>query len=159
MSAFFRRIAARLPKVPPRGLLLTAGLVWLAAGFNIARLGWPGFLARGLSPLPCLVALAVFLAFFLMIFRKLVRRHTGRILAYEEARVMILYFFDKKSYLLMAGMMTFGILLRRSGLVPPPILGPFYVGLGAALMGAGLGFLRRFIRTDPPAAPEEAPGA
>lgn len=147
MRALLRRISARLPKASPRGLLLTAGLVWLAAGFNIARLGWPGFLSRGLSPLPCLGALAVFLAFFLLIFRKLMRRHTGRILAYGEERVMILYFFDKKSYLLMAGMMTFGILLRRSALVPPLILGSFYVGLGTALLGAGLGFLSRFFRT------------
>ena len=151
MRGLLRRLAAALPRVPPRGLILTAGLVWLAAGFNIARLGWPGFLFRGLAPLPCLGALAVFACFHLMIFRPLVGRHTARILAYGEERVMILRFFDRKSYLLMAGMMTFGILLRRSGLVPPPILGPFYVGLGAALMGAGLGFLGRFFRA--PAAP------
>ena len=31
MRAFFRGLADRLPRVPPRGLLLTAGLVWLAA--------------------------------------------------------------------------------------------------------------------------------
>ena len=60
--------------------------------------------------------------------------------------MMVLYFFDKKSYLLMAFMMTFGILLRSSRLVPPLWLGTFYAGLGASLLGAGLGCLLQFLR-------------
>ncbi len=147
LTAFFRTVGGKLPTVPPRGLLLAAGLVWLAAGVNIFRLGAPDMASHWGSPLlPLLCALAVFLIFFLAIFRRLVTKHTARILAYEARRVMVLYFFDKKSYLLMAFMMTFGILLRSSRLVPPLWLGTFYAGLGVSLMGAGLGFLLQFLR-------------
>ena len=133
--------------MPKKGLVLVAGLVWLAAGINIFRLGAPDMVGGWVyPPLSLLGALAVFLLFFLCIFRKLIRRHTARILAYSQARVLFLRFFDAKSYLLMAFMMTFGILLRRSHLVPPLYLGPFYVGLGASLMGAGAGFLIQFVR-------------
>lgn len=147
LSLFFAALSPHIPKVPRRGLLLIAGLVWLAAGVNIFRLGAPDMVSHWAGPLlPLLCALVVFLLFFLLIFRRLISKHTARILAYEVERVMVLYFFDKKSYLLMAFMMTFGILLRTSHLVPPLILGTFYAGLGASLMGAGLGFLLQFYR-------------
>lgn len=133
--------------LPKKGLLLIAGLVWLAAGINIFRLGVWDMVSHWSNPvLPLLSALAVFLLFFLAIFRRLVSKHTARILGYEEERVLALRFFDKKSYLLMAFMITFGILLRSSRLVPPLYLGTFYVGLGASLIGAGLGFLWQFGR-------------
>lgn len=145
--AFLSSLAGRLPKVPPRGLLLIAGLVWLAAGFNIFRLGVPDMAGHWTSPLlPLLCALAVFFVFFLAIFRKLIIKHTGRIRSYEQERVMVLHFFDRRSYVLIAFMMTFGILLRGSRLVPPLYLGTFYTGLGAALLSAGAGFLWQFAK-------------
>ncbi len=140
-------LSRKLPKAPRRSLLLIAGLVWLAAGINIFRLGAPDMASSWNDPIPPLLcALVVFLAFFLLIFRRLIAKHTMRILACEEERILFLYFFDKKSYLLMAFMMTFGILLRASRLVPPLILGTFYAGLGASLIGAGLGFLVQFYK-------------
>lgn len=148
LKTFFAAAGARLPQVRPTVLLLIAGLVWLAAGVNIFRLGTPDMVSHWVSPvLPLFCALLVFLVFFLAIFRRLITKHTARILAYEEERIMVLHFFDRKSYLLMAFMMTFGILLRTSRLVPPLYLGTFYAGLGASLMGAGLGFLWKFFRT------------
>lgn len=132
--------------LPKKGLILLAGLVWLAAGCNIFRLGAPQVALAGGSPLLLLGALAVFLVFFFGMFRRLVGRHTARILAYEAQRLLFLRFFDAKSYLLMAFMMSFGILLRRSGLLPAWILGPLYVGIGSALMAAGAAFLVRFGR-------------
>ena len=158
LNRFLSALARRLPKAPRRGLLLLAGLVWLAAGINIFRLGAPDMVSHWNNPVPPLLgAQAVFLAFFLLIFRRLIAKHTARILAYEEERVLFLYFFDGKSYLLMAFMMTFGILLRTSRLVPPLILGAFYAGLGASLMGAGLGFLRQFYKAvRVPVPPREA---
>lgn len=129
--------------IPKRGLLLVAGLVWAAAGFNIVRIGvqasrqswtWLGILAAG----------AVFLVFYLLIFQRLVKKHTARIQSYHEMRIHILRFFDKKSYCIMAFMMTFGILLRRAGVMPGHCLRMFYTGLGGALLAAGAGFLFQF---------------
>ena len=46
----------------------------------------------------------------------------------------------------MAFMMTFGIGLRVSGLVPEVFIAVFYSGLGLSLIIAGLGFCQQFIK-------------
>ena len=137
-----------IPKVAKEHLIAIAGLVWLAAGINIIRLGTPDMLHTWQYPLvDMLTALVVFTLFFQGIFHKLVNKHSTRIMRSETEKMMILHFFDKKSYLMMAGMMTFGILLRKSHLLPPPFLGSFYTGLGSALAGAGIFFLVRYVQT------------
>ena len=107
--------------VSKRTLLLIAGLVWLAAGVNILRIGLKALiplfsgetgrllLALGLAVLIC--------AAFSLMFHRIVVKHTRRILAYETKQPAY-RFFDTKSYILMAFMMTLGITLRRSGFVP-----------------------------------------
>ena len=119
-----------LPEVQKEHLIAIAGLVWLAAGVNIIRLGAPDMLKTWQYPL-----MDVFTA--LLIFTL--------IMCAETEKMMIFRFFDKKSYIMMAGMMTFGIVLRKSHLLPPPCLGSFYTGLGSALAGAGVFFLIRYV--------------
>lgn len=132
-------------KVPKNVLLLIAGIVWGIAGFNIFRIGvmaykeyW-GLLNLALSAV-------VFAVFQLMIFRKMVRKHTVRIVGYKEERQFFLKFFDGKSFCIMAFMMTFGIGLRVSGICPDVFIAVFYTGLGASLLTAGLLFLNNFGR-------------
>ncbi len=137
-----------LPEVQKEHLIAIAGLVWLAAGVNIIRLGAPDMLKTWQYPLmDVFTALLIFTLFFKGIFHKLVNKHSTRIMRAETEKMMILRFFDKKSYIMMAGMMTFGILLRKSHLLPPPCLGSFYTGLGSALAGAGVFFLIRYVET------------
>lgn len=132
-------------RIPKRALLLVAGIVWFSAGFNIARIGWLAS-DKAWTVLSVLCSIAVFAAFFFLIFRRLVKKHTVRIMGYEQERVNIFRFFDLKSYCIMAFMMTFGILLRQSNLWPPQCIKMFYLGIGAALVGAGIGFLLSFIK-------------
>lgn len=132
-------------KIPKRTLLLVAGIVWFAAGFNIARIGWLAS-DKAWTVWSGLSSAAVFAAFFFLIFRRMVKKHTGRIMGYEQERVNIFRFFDLKSYCIMAFMMTFGILLRQSNLWPPQCIKMFYLGIGTALIGAGAGFLLSFIK-------------
>ena len=70
------------------------------------------------------------------------RQHTitSRIRAYEEELHFFLKFFDVKSFIIMAVMMTGGISLRAFGLVPNWFIAFFYTGLGASLLLAGLLF-------------------
>ena len=93
-----------------------------------------------------LLSLLVFFLFQVFVFGRLVGKHTRRILGYWEDRQFFLRFFDKKSFLLMAGMMSLGMFLRVSGLAPDPFLAVFYSGLGAALLLAGLLFGRNYGR-------------
>ena len=129
-----------------RTLIGIAGLVWLAAGVNILRIGVKAVLTVigggiGRTALMALLAAAIFCAFHLM-FSRIVVKHTARILSYETEQPAY-RFFDAKSYILMAFMMTLGITLRRSGFVPEYFFTWFYTGLGTALSIAGIRFLIR----------------
>ena len=59
----------------------------------------------------------------------------------------ILRFFDAKSYIIMICMMSFGIALRASHLWPDVCIKSFYTGLGCALLAAGIGFIRQYVKT------------
>lgn len=72
-------------KVSKRALLLIAGLVWGIAGGNILRIGFAAYTAYW-SVWNVLISLAVYLAFELCIFSRMVRKHTARILGYAEER-------------------------------------------------------------------------
>lgn len=130
-------------KVKKRTLLLIACLVWSAAGANILRIGIISYLPF-VSLFNLLLSAAVFLLFDRMIFRRLVEKHTLRILSYPEERQMFLRFFDGKSFAIMAGMMSGGILLRRIPAISTQFIAVFYSGLGAALLLAGILFGVKF---------------
>ena len=126
-------------------LILIAGIVWAIAGFNIVRIGLVAYQGnfvwwRGL------LSIAVYAAFQIFIFGKMVKKHTDRIQRYEEERQNFFRFFDTKSYLIMAFMMTLGIGLRVSGVVPNTFIAFFYTGLGASLLTAGVLFLISYAR-------------
>jgi len=126
-------------------LILIAGIVWAIAGFNIVRIGLVAYQGnftwwRGL------LSIAVYAAFQIFVFGKMVKKHTDRIRQYEEERQNFFRFFDTKSYLIMAFMMTLGIGLRVSGVVPNTFIAFFYTGLGASLLTAGVLFLISYAR-------------
>lgn len=126
-------------KVSKRTLLLLACLVWSIAGFSVLRTGIQAYPAYCSVPNLLLSAL-VFAVFQFFIFGRLVRKHTTRIRGYMETRQFFLKFFDARSFLIMAVMMTGGIYLRASGLAPERFVAVFYTGLGAALLLAGILF-------------------
>ena len=126
-------------------LILIAGIVWAIAGFNIVRIGLIAYQGnftwwRGL------LSIAVYAAFQIFVFGKMVKKHTDRIQQYEEERQNFFRFFDTKSYLIMAFMMTLGIGLRVSGVVPNTFIAFFYTGLGASLLTAGVLFILSYTR-------------
>lgn len=126
--------------VKKRTLLVIAGCVWLLAGFNVARLGIIAYKALGsIKALHIIISIVVF-ALFGMMFFKMSIKHNKRIKGYEEAYKPVWHFFDLKSYIIMAFMMSGGIRLRSSGLVPDVFIAVFYTGLGLALALAGILF-------------------
>jgi len=126
-------------------LILIAGIVWAIAGFNIVRIGLVAY-EGNFTWWRALLSIAVYSVFQLFIFGKMVQKHTNRILNYEEERQNFFRFFDTRSYLIMAFMMTLGIGLRVSGAVPNTFIAFFYTGLGASLLTAGVLFIIRYIR-------------
>ncbi len=125
-------------------LLLIACLVWSAAGFNVLRLGlieYPPFV----SVVNILLSAAVFTVFQIFIFGRLVKKHTKRIDGYGDEKQLFIKFFDVKSFIIMAVMITGGILLRTLHIAPPIFIAVFYTGLGASLLLAGILFGRNFL--------------
>lgn len=126
-------------KVKRNTLLLLACLVWSAAGGNVLLIGLMAY-PEYLSVLNCLLSVLVFAVFQRFIFGKLVKKHTDRIGTYVEERHFFLKFFDGKAFAIMAVMMSCGIGLRVSGIVPERFIAVFYTGLGASLLLAGVLF-------------------
>ena len=117
-------------KVRRNTLLLIAALVWSrSAGFNILRIGLlacPPYR----TIVNYLLSAVVFTVFQMSTFGRLVNKHTARISAYEEELHFFLKFFDVKSFIMMAVMMTGGIWLRSSSVAPDWFISFFYTGTG-----------------------------
>ena len=133
-------------KVKKSTVLVIAGIVWLAAGVNILRIGVESFgtvMQQGSMGRLLLLALAalVVLIGFCFMFRKIVGKHSSRIMGYKEDRKPVWYFFDVKGYLLMVFMMGLGIGLRSGQFLPVDFFAAFYTGLGSALSFSGIRFL------------------
>lgn len=90
--------------------------------------------------------MAVFAVFQHFIFGRLVKKHTARIQNYEEERHFFMKFFDIKSFIIMAVMMSGGIYLRASSLAPERFIAVFYTGLGSSLLLAGILFGKNFLQ-------------
>lgn len=133
-------------KVSKNTLLLIACLVWGFAGCNMLKIGVNAY-SNFLSPINFTLSLAVFVIFQVFIFGKLVKKHVSRINAYKENKQFFLKFFDVKSFIIMAFMMTFGIVLRATNIAPERFIAVFYTGLGSALALAGLLFGYHFAKT------------
>ena len=129
--------------VSNRTLLLIAGIIWLIAGFNVARLGVISYGLIEFRWYYILLSVLVFCAFGTMFYRMTIK-HTKRIMSYTE-RKPFWYFFDIKSYIIMAIMMGGGIGFRAAGIFPDVFVAFFYSGLGCALALAGVVFLYRLI--------------
>lgn len=129
--------------VKKRSLLLIAGIVWMIAGFNVARLGVISYLRIEQNWYLYLMSLFVFLLFGFMFFQ-LSKKHTNRILGYEAYRPFW-HFFDFKAYVIMTCMMSGGIGFRAAGIFPEKFIAFFYSGLGLALALAGVMFTKNYL--------------
>lgn len=132
--------------VKKRTLLFIAGIVWLMAGFNVARLGVLSYAVIEKRWYLYVLSAVVFVLFGRMFF-KMSKKHTKRIIGYEEYRPFW-HFFDVKAYLMMACMMSGGIGFRAAGIFPDIFVAFFYSGLGCALALAGVLFAKNYLCYD-----------
>ncbi len=141
-------LSTRAPRIRKKYLPLLAGVVWSIAGTALLSIGLPALLSNIMQmPVISVAGVAVvFFLFFLLIFRRLFRKHTARIDAFQVEKVCAFAFFDVKGYIIMACMITFGILLRMSGILPQIVLGVLYTGIGLSMLGAAISFLVTFFQ-------------
>lgn len=135
------------PRIHKKFLPLLAGIVWGIASTAVLSIGIPSMVENWTMPWLCiLIAAVIFFLFFKFVFYRLYKKHMKRIDAFEKDKICAFAFFDVKGYIIMACMITFGIVLRSLNVLPHVYLGVLYTGLGFAMVSAVIGFLSTFIR-------------
>lgn len=118
-------------------LAFIAGIIWLIAGFNVCRIGVVSWMRVGHVSVPMAVGCLATLLLFSRMFVKMVFKNVQRIMCISADKRRVWDIMPLRSYLIMAFMIMFGVLLRSCAAVPPSFIAPFYVGLGSALLLAG----------------------
>lgn len=122
------------PAVEQRWLLLISGFVWSIVGVFLVRIAFrwiPHFLLHEkILTIGSGILLGLAIAFWG--FSIVVRKNIKRINAYKNA-VCVFAFQEWKSYVLIVVMMSMGIFLRNTTLIPRQLVAPVYVGIGLAL--------------------------
>ncbi len=130
--------------VSRRALIGISALVWLWAGYSVLRIGVAEY-SPFVGPVAFALTALVFAPFFVM-FQKLARKNRVRISNMPTERNNPLTFFTVRSYVIIAFMMTLGIVLRSIPAVPRFFIAFFYVGLGSALLLAGVSYVLYLVR-------------
>lgn len=135
------------PKVPKRALLFIASFVWGYAAVKIIIIGTRTYYTTDLHLWHLiLISIPVYLLFYYFVFKKIIVKHTRRIVSKPNPSHCLFSFFDWKSYIIMAFMITIGISVRKFELLPLKFIAEFYIGLGLALATSAIYLLYYGIR-------------
>jgi hypothetical protein len=134
------------PAVPKAVLLFLAGGLWLGVGSMLLFLAasW----LREAAQISCTLFAGAGVVLALLIhhfgFLKIVDKNLGRILPSDEHKC-VFSFMPWKSYLIIPGMITLGIVLRHSA-VPKHYLSIIYIAIGLALTLSSMRYMRYFFK-------------
>ena len=132
------------PAVDKRFLIALSGILWITVGIILCNLAVTWLLNANQKiiwfGLPGII-LALLIHHFG--FLKLVDRNIERIRS-KDGKVCIFAFQPWKSYLIIAVMITMGMILRHSPL-PKPYLAIIYIGFGGAMVLSSIRYFRVFL--------------
>ena len=139
-----------IPVTSKRNLLFIAALVWTFAGVMLLT---RGMVMMGIDHdfylLPIAGSLVGGILFYVVLFTRISEKYINRIISLSSDRPSVFSFFNLKGYLMMAGMISMGILLRKSGFVPPFYLSIVYLTMGVPLFVSSLRFYYSAINYQP----------
>lgn len=128
--------------VSRRVLIGIAGLVWMLAGSFVLSTGISHF-SNNTTIFVCLLSILIFVLFSAL-FQMLAYKNQKRIRALKSDKNPVFKFFTVQSYIVVAFMITLGIVLRL--FLPSFFIAFFYTGLGSALFLAGIAYLVYYIQ-------------
>lgn len=128
-----------------KSLAFLAGIIWLIAGFNVCRIGVVSWMSTDTTTAVMVIGCIATMFVFSRMFVKMLFKNVRRIRDIEIEKRKLWDIMPVKSYLIMAFMITFGVLLRRCPAVPAAFIASFYVGLGSALALAGVIYISAFL--------------
>ena len=127
-------------------LILLSGVIWSAIGIllNCMAINWLTYLSfyeRGAA-----IVIGLFLGLLISYFgfNRMIKINTNRIMQYET-RACVFAFQSWKSYAIFAVMVTLGVFMRSSGIIPKMILTPVYIGIGLALFISSIKYYRTYL--------------
>lgn len=138
------------PAVSRRTLLLAAGCAWTIAGAMLI-----GRALANLIPMrrhlaaELLVGSVAGLAFYLLLFARLSRKHVTRITLIPIDNPCFFSFFNARSYALMFLMIGMGVTLRRLDVVDRAVLYTGYLAMGLPLLISAYRFFYSWGRCRP----------
>ncbi len=130
-----------IPHVSQRYLLYIASVVWFFAG---GMLLYRGLMGIKLQPeflmLKIIIAFIFGVLFYNLIFKKISQKYINRIEELTKERNPFYAFFNLRGYVMMTFMISMGITIRLTGLVPFEYLALFYIVMGTPLLFSALRF-------------------
>lgn len=131
------------PAVNRKWLIIISGLMWSAVGIflNILAFNWLKSFEIAQLFITILMGLLAGWVIAHFGFGNIANKNIDRILAYPK-EVCVFAFQEWKSYILIAFMMSMGIFLRTTGIIPKALLAPMYIGIGTALFLASFKYYR-----------------
>ena len=129
------------PSTSKRNLLFIAALVWTFAGVMLLTRGMLMMdIDRDYYLLRLTGSLVGGVLFYLILFTRISKQYVNRIIYLNSDRPNIFSFFNLKGYLMMIGMISMGVLFRKSGIIPPFYLSILYLTMGVPLFVSSLRF-------------------
>jgi hypothetical protein len=140
-----RWIQRLTPRIARRYLYIVAALVWTFAGSMLLFRGILLFMDDNyLIWIRLIFSILAGILFYRLLFSKISLKHTRRIAGMQLERPCLFSFFNLRSYILMSLMITAGISLRKSGILPPVYLSVIYVTMGIPLFISSFRFYYAF---------------
>jgi hypothetical protein len=134
------------PVLPKNWLLVLAGVMWSGVGIMLLSYAF-NWLTHPISTITIMLGalgLIISIAANRFEFSKLAHKNIERILSFTD-KVCLFAFQSWKGYLIIAVMITGGILLRSSA-IPKPYLAVVYAAIGGALFQASINYYLRFFQ-------------
>ncbi len=133
------------PAVDKRVLVLLAGLMWISVGTMLLSYAFAWLSGAQGNGVLVFAGIGVVLALVIhhFGFLKIVDTNLRRILPMKEKRC-VFSFMTWQSYIIVAVMVTMGVLFRHSS-IPKPHLSILYTGIGLSLILSSMRYLRVFI--------------
>lgn len=122
------------PAVKRKALIIIAGVIWSFVGILLINISFRWIVLLSYYELFIAVGIGVVFAIFISIFgfKKIAKKNISRIILLPE-RVCIFAFIKWETYFLILIMISMGIFLRTSNMIPEMFLVVIYVGIGLAL--------------------------
>ncbi len=126
-----------MPKVNKNILILISGIMWSGVGIFLNRLAykWIILLSTNEAIFAIIAGLLLGTAIAYFGFNGLANKNVNRINQYQ-GKVCIWAFQKWTTYFLIIFMMSLGIFMRNTPLIPKFLLSPIYIGIGLALFVA-----------------------